>query len=123
MRTVQVIPEPAATKVPAGEDVQVTFKAQFAPNLPRPGLVGVAVNGVYHTCTPGAPKPTATTKVWSLTFVYCSLTEQRIQMSYLLIIFTHLQHDIMPKKHFSFTVLDKERNDGRNYFFKDVSSS
>jgi len=58
----KVSPEPAATKVPAGEDVQVTFKAQFAPNLPRPGLVGVAVNGVYHTCTPGAPKPTATTK-------------------------------------------------------------
>ncbi len=70
MRAAQVIPEPAATKVPAGEDVQVTFKAQFAPNLPRPGLVGVAVNGVYHTCTPGAPKPTATTKVCSLTSVY-----------------------------------------------------
>ena len=68
MRAAQVIPEPAATKVQAGEDVQVTFKAQFAPNLPRPGLVGVAVNGVYHTCTPGAPKPTATTKVWSMTW-------------------------------------------------------
>jgi hypothetical protein len=53
----------AATKVAAGQDVQITFKADFAPNLPRPGLVGVAVNGVYHTCTPGAPKATATTKV------------------------------------------------------------
>jgi hypothetical protein len=72
MRGAQVIPEPAATKIPAGEDVQVTFKAQFAPNLPRPGLVGVAVNGVYHTCTPGAPKPTATTKVCMFFFDLCA---------------------------------------------------
>lgn len=58
----KVSPMAAATKVPAGEEIQISFKAEFAPNLPRPGLVGVAVNGVYHTCTPGAPKPTAMVK-------------------------------------------------------------
>jgi hypothetical protein len=56
----------AATKIAAGEEVQVGIKAEFAPNLPRPGLVGVAINGVYHTCTPGAPKPTATVKVLAI---------------------------------------------------------
>ena len=63
---------PAATKVAAGEEVQIAFKAEFAPNLPRPGLVGVAVNGVYHTCTPGAPKPTATVKVSRFSKTYFS---------------------------------------------------
>lgn len=35
------------------DEVNFSFKAEFNPNLRRPGLQGIVVDGAYHTCTPG----------------------------------------------------------------------
>ena len=51
---------PSAWGVSLAEDeVAFSIKAQFDPNMPRPGLKAVVVDGKYHSCKPG-PKPSKT---------------------------------------------------------------
>jgi len=39
--------------------VNFSFRAQYIPGLARPGLTGLVVDGVYHTCKPGAQSAAA----------------------------------------------------------------
>jgi len=38
------------------DEVNFSFKANFSPDMRRPGLQAIVVDGIYHTCNPGPPQ-------------------------------------------------------------------